>query len=932
MTSYFTESKVEAAALEWLSDLGYSISFGADISANGQSAERFGYDQVILVERLTNALSRINPNISSELIEEAVRKLTLQQSGNLLADNHAFHKMITDGISIEASSDGGERRYVQVWIIDFINPENNDWLAVNQLTVIGSQERHPDIIIYINGLPFAVLELKNPADEDATIRKAFDQLQTYKKDISSLFTTNEFLIISDGTEALIGSLSAKWERFMPWRTIAGEKFGFKGIPELETMLKGIFNKERFLDIIKYFIVFNIDEAEITKKIAAYHQYHSVNKAVESTTKAASTGGDKRAGVIWHTQGSGKSLTMAFYSGKVIQNEAMSNPTIVVLTDRNDLDNQLFEEFSRSHELIRQYPVQADSRKQLQELLKVASGGVIFTTIQKFAPEKDEKYPLLSERRNIVLITDEAHRSQYEFIHGFARYIREGLPNASFIAFTGTPIEFTDRNTPAVFGDYIDIYDIQRAVEDGFTVPIYYEARLAKLSLKEDERPKLDQKFEEITEDQEYQIRERLKNKWARLEAVVGTEKRIRQVAEDIVTHFEERTQVLEGKALIVCMSRRICVDLYEAITKLRPEWHDKEDSKGAIKVVITGSAADSEKLQPHIRNKTLRESIKKRLKDPNDPLKLVIVRDMWLTGFDAPVLNTMYVDKPMRGHNLMQAIARVNRVYKDKPGGLIVDYIGIGSFLKEALTAYTKTEKKENVVNQEDAVAVMLEKYEVCKTMFHNFDYSKFFSGKATEQTTIIPAAMNHILSQEDGKNRYLKIVMELSKAFALSVPHEKALSIRDEVGFFQVIRAQILKHTQTSGKASEETDSAIRQIVSQAISSKGVVDIFYTLGLEKPEVSPLLSDRFLNGLRKIEQRNLALELLRKLMYDELKVRMRKNLVQSKVFSEMLEHSIRKYQNRTMEAAQVINELIDLAKEMREANRRGEQLNLTSFL
>jgi type I restriction enzyme, R subunit len=621
--------------------------------------------------------------------------------------------------------------------------------------------------------------------------------------------------------------------------------------------------------------------------------------------------------------------MAFYSGKIIQHVAMANPTIVVLTDRNDLDNQLFEEFSKSHESLRQYPVQAESRKQLQELLRVAAGGVIFTTIQKFAPEKDEKYPILSNRHNIVVIADEAHRSQYEFIHGFAGYMRDGLPNASFIAFTGTPIELTDRNTPAVFGDYIDIYDIQRAVEDGFTVPIYYEARMAKLSLKEDERPKLDHKFEEITENQEHQIREKLKSKWARLEAVVGTEKRIYQIAEDIVRHFEERTQVLEGKGMIVCMSRRICVDLYDAITKLRPEWHDNDDFKGAIKAVMTGSATDSENLQPHIRNKTRRENIKKRLKDPNDPLRLVIVRDMWLTGFDAPILNTMYVDKPMRGHSLMQTIARVNRVFKDKPGGLIVDYIGIGSFLKEALAAYTKTEKKENVVNQEDAVAILLEKYEICKAMFHSFDYSKFFSGKATEQTAIIPAAMNHILEQEDGKDRFLKAVMELSKAFALSVPHENALAIRDEVGFFQVIRAQILKHTETSGRTSDETESAIRQIVSQAISSKGVVDIFDTLGLEKPEVSPLLSDKFLNGLKEINQRNLALELLRKLINDELKVRIHKNLVQSKIFSEMLEQSIRKYQNRTIEAAQVINELIDLAKEMREANRRGEQLNLT---
>jgi type I restriction enzyme R subunit len=929
MIKQFTESVVEEAALEWLSEIGYTISPGTEISPNGQSPERSTYDQVILVDRLRSALFSINAGILPSSVDEAIRKITIQQSPNPLANNHIFHKMLTDGITVEVSSKNGEIMYEQVWLIDFYNPGNNDWLAVNQLTIIENQERHPDIIVYLNGLPIAVIELKNTGDEDATIRRAFDQLQTYKKDIPSLFITNEFLVVSDGTEARIGSLSANWERFMPWRTIEGEKLAPEGVPQLETLLKGVFDKRWFLDLIRYFIVFDVEETEITKKIAAYHQYYGVNKAVGSTIKASSADGDKRVGVIWHTQGSGKSLTMAFYSGKIIQHEVMANPTVVVLTDRNDLDNQLYDEFSRSCELTRQLPVQAESRKQLQDLLRVASGGVIFTTIQKFAPEKDEKYPILSKRRNVVVIADEAHRSQYEFIHGFARHMRDGLPNASFIAFTGTPIELTDRNTPAVFGDYIDIYDIQRAVEDGFTVPIYFEARLAKLSLKEDEWPKLDEKFEEITEEQELRTRERLKSKWARLEAVVGTDKRIRQVAQDIVLHFEERTKVLEGKGMIVCMSRRICVDLYDAIIKIRPEWHDKNDDKGSIKVVMTGSASDPEKLQPHIRNKKRRESIKNRLKDPNGPLKLVIVRDMWLTGFDAPVVHTMYIDKPIQGHSLMQAIARVNRVFKNKPGGLIVDYIGIGSFLKKALANYVRTDRKENVIPQEDAVSLMLDKYDRCKAMFSNFDYSKFFSGNATEQTAIIPAAMNYILSQEDGKNRFVKAVMDLSKAFALSVPHDKALEIRDDVGFFQVIRAQIVKYTQTTGRPSEEVDSAIRQIVSEAIGSQGIVDIFDTLGLEKPEVSPLLSDRFLNGLKDMQQKNLALELLRKLINDELKVRIRKNLVQSKMFSDMLEQSIRKYQNRTIEAAQVINNLIDLAKEMREANRRGEQLNLT---
>lgn len=931
MSYKFVESHVEEAALEWLSDIGYSIESGPDISPDGKAPER-KYEQVILTDRLRVALARINPDMPRQTIEDAIRKLTVVQSPSLFVNNHQFHKMLTDGIPIEVSKQG-EIRHEQVWAIDFKNLDNNEWVAINQLTIIENQkERRPDIIIYVNGLPIAVVELKNAADEKATTLKAFHQLQTYKNDMPSLFVTNEILIASDGTTARMGSLTADWERFMPWRTIEGEKEADKNMPELEAMIKGVFEKERFCDFIRNFIAFNVDGPETVKKIAGYHQFHAVNVAVDTTVKASSAKGDRRVGVVWHTQGSGKSLTMAFYSGKIIQHKDMENPTIVVLTDRNDLDNQLFEEFSKSHEVLRQKPEQAESRKELQDLLRVASGGVIFTTIQKFLPEKGEKYPLLSDRRNIIVIADEAHRSQYDFIDGFARHMRDALPNASFIAFTGTPIEKADKSTPAVFGNYISIYDIQKAVNDGFTVPIYYEARMAKLELKEKERPKIDKDFEELTEQEEEKVRQRLKTKWGRLEAVVGTDKRVSQIAKDIVEHFEQRTAALEGKCMIVCMSRRICVDLYKAIVKLRPEWHDGSDEKGEIKVIMTGSASDPQSFQPHIRNKKKREAIKKRLKDPNDKLKLVIVRDMWLTGFDAPPLHTMYIDKPMRGHGLMQAIARVNRVFKDKPGGLIVDYIGIGYFLKEALANYTKDDRKETGIPQEEAVEIMEEKYEICKEMFHKFDYSKFFTGKSSERIAVLPAAMNHILSLEDGKNRFLKGIMELSKAFALSVPHEKAINIRDEVGFFQAVRAQIMKFTPPEDgkqKDPEQLDSAIRQIVSQAIGSKGVVDIFDAAGLSKPEVSPLMSDEFLNGLKNMKQRNLALELLKKLINDELKLRMKKNLVQSKQFSTMLEKSIIKYQNRTIEAAQVINELIGLAKDIREASKRGEKLNLS---
>ena len=925
--SVIAESVVEEATLDWLRDFGYNILYGPDIAPEEVRSERSSYQDVILDGRLRAAIDKLNPTIPADAREQAFKKLTRTESSSLFMNNYDFHKMITEGIDVEFTQDG-RIIHDKVWPIGFNNVQNNDWLAVNQFTVIeNGKNRRPDVVVFVNGLPLALIELKNPSDEDATIRGAFNQFQTYKKEIPSIFLANEILVISDGTEARAGTLTADWERFMPWRTIEGDKIA-KGKPELEVLVKGMFEKKRFLNLVQNFITFEVDKAEIIKKLAGYHQFHAVNVAIESTLHASSPRGDKRIGVVWHTQGSGKSLTMAFYAGRIIKHPRMANPTLVVLTDRNDLDDQLFGEFSKCQDLLRQEPVQAEDREHLRELLAVASGGVIFTTVQKFFPSKGERYPKLSDRRNIVVIADEAHRSQYDFIDGFARHMRDALPNASFIGFTGTPIEKADRSTRAVFGDYISIYDIQRAVEDKFTVRIFYEGRLAKLALDEKERPKIDPEFEEVTEGQEEQVRQKLRSKWARLERMVGNDKRIGLVAKDIVTHFETRLQAMDGKGMIVCMSRRICVDLYDGIIKLRPKWQSEDDDKGVIKVVMTGSASDPERFYPHVRNKSRREAIKKRLKDPKDPLKLVIIRDMWLTGFDAPVLHTMYFDKPMRGHGLMQAIARVNRVFKDKPGGLVVDYLGIAYYLKQALADYTKGDREQTGIPQEEAVALMLEKYEIVTGLFHGFDYAKFFTGTAAERLGVIPSAMEHILRQEEGKNRLIKAVLELSKAFALSVPNEQALAIKDEVGFFQTVKAAFVKNTMTEGKlAEEQLDSAIQQIVSKAIAPGGVIDLFAAAGLKTPDIS-ILSDEFLEEIQTIRHRNLAMELLEKLLNDEIKVRSKKNLVQSRSFAEMLDNTIRRYQNRSIEAAQVITELIQLAKEMREAHKRGEALGL----
>ncbi len=950
-----TESTVEDAALAWLESLGWNIAHGPAIAPDTPGAERGDYGAVVLEQRLRDALARLNPTLPTEALDDAFRKLTHVEGPTLEARNRAFHRMLVDGVTVEHRTDDGIVRGAQARVIDFDTPVNNDWLAVNQFTVVENKhERRPDVVLFVNGLPLGVIELKNPADEDATIWTAWQQLQTYKAELPTLFSMNAALLASDGVEARIGTLTAGREWFKPWRTISGETLADSHMPELQVMLEGVCLPGRFLSLVRDFIVFEDDgSGALVKKMAGYHQFHAVRVAVTETLRAAeleladeqiSSGfgryesgrkpggkpGDRRIGVVWHTQGSGKSLTMAFYAGRIVREPAMANPTIVMLTDRNDLDDQLFGTFARCQDLLRQPPVQAESRADLRAKLAVDVGGVVFTTIQKFFPEeKGDQHPLLSDRRNIVVIADEAHRSQYDFIDGYARHMRDALPHASFVGFTGTPIELQDANTRAVFGDYISIYDIQRAVEDKVTVPIYYESRLAKLLLDENERPNIDPDFEDATEGEEIARQEKLKTKWAQLEAIVGTEKRLKLIAQDIVGHFEQRLDALDGKAMVVCMSRRICIELYRELVRLRPDWHQEEDDKGQIKIVMTGSASDPPDWQPHIRTKSKREALAKRFRAFSDPLRLVLVRDMWLTGFDAPSLHTMYVDKPMRGHGLMQAIARVNRVFRDKPGGLVVDYLGLAQELKRALATYTESGGSgETAFNQEQAVEVMQEKYEVCCDLLHGFDRSQWASGAPTERLALLPAAQEHILAQENGKDRYLVAVRELSQAFALAVPHEAALYIRDEVAFFQAVRSVLAKRASGDARPEEELDHAVRQIVSRAVASEEVIDIFSAAGLEKPDIS-VLSDEFLAEVRDMPQRNLAVELLQKLLKGELAVRRRKNVVQARSFAEMLEHSLRRYQNRAVEAAQVIEELIQLAQELREASARGEKLGLS---
>ena len=927
-----SESTVEAVALDWLAALGWTVAHGPEIAPGTPAAERADYGRVVLTNRLRYALARLNPDLPDDALGDALRRLTRPAGATLEARNRDFHRMLVAGVTVEYVDADGRVRGAQVRVLDFEEPDDNDWLAVNQFTVVENRrERRPDVALFVNGLPLVVIELKNPADENATIRTAFQQLQTYKAEIPALFAFNAALIVSDGLEARIGTLTAGREWFKPWRTIAGEALAHQSLPQLQVLLEGVCDPRRLLALIRDFIVFEDDgSGALVKKMAGYHQFHAVQTAVAETLRAGGARGDRRIGVVWHTQGSGKSLTMAFYAGRIMRDLAMENPTVVVLTDRNDLDDQLFTTFSRCADLLGLPPAQAKSRTDLRVKLAVASGGVVFTTIQKFFPEEQgDRHPLLSNRRNIVVIADEAHRSQYDFIDGYARHMRDALPNASFIGFTGTPIELADASTRAVFGDHISVYDIQRAVEDGATVPIYYESRLAKLTLDEAEKPAIDPGFEEVTEGEEVDRREKLKTKWAQLEAIVGAEKRVALVARDIVDHFESRQEAMDGKAMVVCMSRRICINLYRELTCLRPDWRDDDDSGGALKVVMTGQASDPPDWQPHIRNKPRREALAKRFRDPTDPLRMVLVRDMWLTGFDAPSLHTMYVDKPMRGHGLMQAIARVNRVFRDKPGGLVVDYLGLAHELKRALATYTERGGRgETGLDQEQAVRAMLEKYEVCCGLFQDFDRSAWTNGSPAERLQLLPAALEHVLAQEDGKARCLKAVRELSQAFALAVPHPETTRIRDDVSLFQHVRAALSKRAGPDAKSDEELDHAVRQIVSRAVAPDGVADIFAAAGLKKPDVS-VLSEEFLREVRGMPRRNLAVELLGKLLKGEMATRRRKNVVQARSFAEMLEQTIRRYQNRAIEAAQVIEELIGLARELREANARGEALGLS---
>ena len=945
-----SEDHIEQIIIQEFIDLGYSYVNGADISPEGTAQER-EYNEVVLKNRLHTAISKLNPNVPCEAQEEAVKKILRTNSPNLFQNNYQGHKYLTDGVDVEYRK--GDRIVGdKVWLIDYENPTNNEFLVVNQFTIIENNvNKRPDLILFVNGLPLVVIELKNAVDENATIHSAFNQLQTYKQTIPSLFLYNALLIISDGWDALYGSLTSPKQFFVPWKSIDGKMVADENMPQMEVMAKGMLNKNVLPDLIRHYIIFHQNKEQITKIVPRYHQYFAVNKAVETTKVATAVNGDQRAGVIWHTQGSGKSLSMVFYAGKLVL--ALNNPTLVILTDRNDLDDQLFDTFSQSQDLLRQTPVQAENRDDLKKKLSVTSGGIVFTTIQKFLPEIIDKIDIgegktknikgqfeqLSDRRNIVVIADEAHRSQYDFMDGFAKHMRDALPNASFIGFTGTPIENTDKNTQAVFGEYIDVYDIQQAVEDGATVRIFYENRLAKINLKEEEKPRVDAEFEELTENEELSDKQSLMSKWGRLEAIVGNEHRLELIANDIVKHFESRNEVLDGKAMIVCMSRRICVDLYAQIIKIRPDWHSDDDADGTIKVVMTGSSSDPLSFQPHVRNKAKRKALGERLKDPKDKLKIAIVRDMWLTGFDAPSMHTLYIDKPMQGHNLMQAIARVNRVYKDKEGGLVVDYIGIANDLKRALALYTDSGGKgKPAFDQDEAASVMMGKYEVVAQMFSEqptdktvqkgLNYKSFFSMTPKEKLYFPIQGANYVLGLENGKDRFINAVTELTKSFAISVPHPYTIDIRDEVGLFQAIKARIVKVTQSGkGKSDEEIETAIKQILSDAIVSDEVIDIFDAAGIKKPDIS-ILSDEFLAEVKGMTHKNLALELLKKLLKGEIKTRTKVNLVQSKKFSEMLDSTVKNYQNNLITSAQVIDEMIRLAKEIKEADRRGEDLGL----
>jgi type I restriction enzyme R subunit len=968
----FVESHLEEAALEWFEELGYEIVFAPEIAPDGEYPEREDYQDIILNERLREALTRINPGLPPAAAEDAFRRIVIPQSPSLIMNNKAFQKMLTDGIDVQVKQTDGGYRTEKVYVYDFNRPLNNEFMACNQFTVIEHGiEKRPDIVVFVNGIPLAVIELKSAADENVDISDAYNQLQTYKMSIPSLFTYNSFMVTSDGINARAGTLTSDEERFMAWRTIDGDEVTPLSVPQLEVLIKGMFQRDRFLDIIRHFVLFQSDGRDTYKILAGYHQYHAVNKAVDSTERATMEHGDRRIGVVWHTQGSGKSLSMVFYAGKLVISEELENPTIVIITDRNDLDDQLYGTFLKSKEFLRTTPVQAANRQHLRELLNNrTSGGIIFTTIHKFAPDvsinstkKAEQSPalrnvaetsseygkslIMTDRKNVIVIADEAHRSQYGFgaevvkgeteaavKYGYAKYMRESLPNASYIGFTGTPVELVDKDTRAVFGDYIDVYDMTRAVEDGTTVKIFYESRIAKLELPEEMKPTIDSEYEEITEYQEYSQKEKLKSKWARLEAIVGARQRVRQIAKDIVEHFEKRELAQEnegGKAMIVTMSRRIAIDLYKEIVELRPDWHSDDIMGGKIKVVMTGTSSDPAEWQTFIGTKAGRETLAKRMKDNKDGLKLVIVRDMWLTGFDVPSMHTMYIDKPMSGHNLMQAIARVNRVFREKQGGLVVDYIGIAENLKKALSDYTESDKATAGVDAEATAQVLLERHDLIKELLHGHDYSKFFTGRASEKMQAIVETMDYIIGLRDNrKNDYIRLVSEMARAYSLCATTDIAEKLNVEIGFHKAVKAGLVKMLADGSKrkTTSQLDSELNQLVSKAISSDEVIDILGTVGLSKPNIA-ILSDEFLEEVRGMKQKNLAVELLNRLLKGSIKTFSRRNLVQSKKFSELLVEAIRKYQNRAIETTQIIMELIELARQISEAERRGESTGLS---
>ena len=952
-----TEDDIEKLAIDLLKEQGFQHFLGSDVAPDGTQPFRTSYEEVLLSDKLREAIDRLNPDIPAPVREDAFNQIKRIHSEQVIVGNENFHNTLIEGIKVSVRK-GSEDRGDRVQLINFQNPENNEYCAINQFSVIEDGHNHrPDIVLFINGLPLVVIELKNPRNEKSTIQSAYKQLQTYKKYIPSLFTYNGILVISDGLEAKAGALSSGRDRFIAWKSIDGKKEAQRNVNQLETLIKGMLNKKTLLDLVRHFIVFEkvkkedtktgIINIETTKKLAAYHQYYATNKALESVIQASSKSGSRKGGVIWHTQGSGKSFTMVFSAGKIVQR--LNNPTIVVITDRNDLDNQLFDTFASSNSLLRQAPVQAKNREQLKEFLKVVSGGIVFATIQKFHPENGNIYEKLSDRTNIVVIADEAHRSQYGFrakivddkdeegntvgqktVYGFAKYMRDALPHATYLGFTGTPIEGTDKNTPAVFGSYVDIYDIAQAVEDKATVPISYESRLAKVELSQKGKQlikDLDQKLkeEELSETQ------KSKAKMTQLEAIIGSENRIKHIAKDIVTHFEKRQSVFNGKGIIVTMSRRIATNLYHEIISLRPKWHDDDLSKGNIKVVMTASSSDGPELFKHHTTKEQRRNLADRMRDPENKLSLAIVVDMWLTGFDVPCLHTLYIDKPLRGHNLMQAIARVNRVYKDKPGGLVVDYLGIASDLKKSLSFYSRSGGRgEPAVSQEQAVSLMLEKLEIVSQMFHSFDYKQYFKADTAKKLSLILEAEEHILNLEEGRKRFIDEVTALSKAFALSIPHEQAIKIKDEVAFFQAVKARLVKFTGTEeGKTDLEIETVIRQVIDEALVSHQVIDVFSAAGIKKPDIS-ILSDEFLLEVKNMKHKSIAIETLKKLLNDEIKGRAKRNIIQGKTLMEMLENSIKKYHNKIITAVEVIEELIGIAKNIRSADEEPKAMNLSN--